>query len=109
MTSLNGRSFYFFGCYSDAPLLCIPYQLNSIFDVVMTSGNRKTGSTSPYTFRDIDAAIFHLETVLDTDGATSLFPPAYLRARVLQASATKGLGPHQQQRLHRLLERINAF
>jgi hypothetical protein len=75
----------------------------------MVSGNRREGSPSPYTFRDIDAAISHLETVLDTEGARSLFSPAYWRERILQASATKGLGPKQRQRLHRLLERINAF
>lgn len=63
----------------------------------------------PYTFRDIDAAISHLEIVLDTKGASSLFSPAYWRERVLRASATKGLDPKQQQRLHRLLERIKTF
>jgi hypothetical protein len=75
----------------------------------MASGNRKTGTPSPYTFRDVDAAISHLEIVLDTEGASSLFSPTYWRERVLQASATTGLDPKQRQRLHRLLERIKTF
>ncbi|OYD60604.1 UNVERIFIED_ORG: hypothetical protein BDU10_9991 [Burkholderia sp. CF145] len=75
----------------------------------MASGNTKAGNPSPYTFRDIDAAIAHLETVLDAEGVRSLFSRAYWRERVLQASATTGLAPKQQQRLHRLLKRIDTF
>ncbi|BCZ84601.1 hypothetical protein [Paraburkholderia terrae] len=75
----------------------------------MVSGNTKVGNQSPYTFRDIDAAIAHLEAVLAADGANSLFSRTYWRKRVLQASATTGLAPKQQQRLHRLLERIDTF
>ena len=106
--STNGRSFYFFVRWSNAALFCIPNQSNLFSDVVMASGNRKTVGPSPYTFRDIDAAISHLETVLDSGGARSLFSPTYWRERILQASTTKGLNPKQQQRLHRLLERISA-
>jgi len=78
-------------------------------DEVMTPGNSKAGNRSPYTFHDIDAAIAHLEAVLDKEGASSLFSRAYWRERVLQASSTTGLAPKQQQRLHRLLARIETF
>ncbi|SEI26303.1 hypothetical protein [Paraburkholderia hospita] len=107
---MNGRSYYFVAHRSDnADLISNPYNLNNNLNVVMASGNSKTRNPSPYTFRDIDAAIAHLETVLDTDGASSLFSRTYWRDRVLQASSTTGLAPKQQQRLHRLLERIDTF
>lgn len=63
---------------------------------------------SAHTVGDIDAAIAHLESVLCAEGASSLFSRTYWRERVVQASATFGLAPSQQQRLDRLLERIDA-
>ncbi|MGF6303023.1 hypothetical protein OKW43_005722 [Paraburkholderia sp. WC7.3g] len=75
----------------------------------MTATDRGSTGKSPYTFRDIDAAIAHLEQVLGAEGADSLFSRTYWRGRVLQALATPGLLPNQQQRLQRLLESIDAF
>jgi hypothetical protein len=74
----------------------------------MTPSDSTAPRSSPYTFRNIDAAITHLEHILSGEGATSLFSKTYWRGRVLQASATSGLAPKQRQRLHRLLERIDA-
>ncbi|WP_338048524.1 hypothetical protein [Paraburkholderia terrae] len=90
-------------------LIRTTYFSQLLSDEVMTPGNSKAGNRSPYTFRDIDAAIAHLEAVLDKEGASSLFSRAYWRERVLQASSTTGLAPKQQQRLHRLLARIETF
>ncbi|TCG03900.1 hypothetical protein BZM27_44880 [Paraburkholderia steynii] len=74
----------------------------------MSPDKRKTRDSSPFTFRTIDAEIIHLECVLCAEGANSLFAKSYWRKRVLQASATSGLAPNQQQRLRRLLEHIDA-
>jgi hypothetical protein len=62
---------------------------------VMTPSENTAPRSSPYTFRDIDAAITHLEHILSGEGATSLFSKTYWRGRVLQASATSGLAPNQ--------------
>ena len=42
---------------------------------------------SPYTCRDIDAAIAHLEAVLVSEGANRVFSRTYWRRRVLEAYA----------------------
>ncbi|MGF6923119.1 hypothetical protein OKW41_009222 [Paraburkholderia sp. UCT70] len=75
----------------------------------MTFTDRDPTGISPYTFRNIAPAIGHLEQVLGAEGAQSLFTRTYWRGRVLQALATQGLTPNQQQRLQRLLESIDAF
>ncbi|MFM0498004.1 hypothetical protein PQQ88_33225 [Paraburkholderia caledonica] len=75
----------------------------------MTATNRNSTGISPYTFRDIDPAIAHLEQVLGAEGADSLFSRTYLRGRVLQALGAPGLLPKQQQRLQRLLESIDSL
>jgi hypothetical protein len=75
----------------------------------MTATNRSSTGISPYTLRDIDPAIAHLEQVLGAEGAHALFSRIYWRGRVLQASATPGLLPNQQQRLQRLLENIDSL
>ncbi|MBC8752293.1 hypothetical protein OKW43_005684 [Paraburkholderia sp. WC7.3g] len=75
----------------------------------MTFTDRNPTGISPYTFRNIAPAIGHLEQVLGAEGAQSLFTRTYWRRRVLQALATQGLSPNQQQRLQRLLESIDAF
>jgi hypothetical protein len=75
----------------------------------MTATNRNSTGISPYTFRNIDPAISHLEQVLGAEGADSLFSRTYWRGRVLQARATPGLLPNQQQRLQRLLESIDSL
>ena len=61
---------------------------------------------SPYTPQNVDVAITHLERVLCSEGADSLFAQAYWRGRVLQAYATRGLMQTQQERLQRLLDRV---
>lgn len=71
--------------------------------------NRGVTTTSPYTPKSVDAAIIHLERVLSSDGADSLFAPGYWRGRVLQAYATPGLMLSQKERLQRLLGRIGEF
>jgi hypothetical protein len=65
-------------------------------------------SKSPYTLQNVDVAIDHLGRVVLGNQPDSLFPRAYLRERVIQAFATPGLSPVQQQRLQRLLDRVSA-
>lgn len=59
---------------------------------------------SPYTAKNVDAAIAHLERVLSSEGARSLFGQTYWRVRVIQVSATPGLVHTQRVRLQRLLD-----
>ncbi|MBB5413386.1 MULTISPECIES: hypothetical protein [unclassified Paraburkholderia] len=61
---------------------------------------------SPYTPLTAGDAISHLERILSSDGADSLFSRTYWRARVQQVSATQGLTPQQQARLVKLLESL---
>jgi hypothetical protein len=75
----------------------------------MNLTDRNSKRISPYTFRNIDAAIDHLEQVLGAAGAESLFTRTYWRGRLLEALATQGLSPRQEQRLQRLLKSIDAF
>jgi hypothetical protein len=71
------------------------------------SANKKgVAGMSPYTHQNVDVAIAHLERVLSSEGADSLFAQAYWRGRVLQAYATRGLMRTQQERLQRLLDRL---
>jgi hypothetical protein len=63
---------------------------------------------SPHTPQNVDVAITHLERVLCTEGADSLFAQAYWRGRVLQAYATRGLMRGQRERLQRLLDRLES-
>src|SRR6478609_5714338 len=60
--------------------------------------------TSPYTLRNVDAAIGHLERVLSAEGANSLFGQTYWRTRVQQVRATRGLQREQRARLERLMK-----
>jgi hypothetical protein len=65
-------------------------------------------AVSPYTPRTVDIAITHLERVLCAEGADPLFAQAYWRGRILQAYATRGLMRTQQERLQRLLDRLES-
>lgn len=62
----------------------------------------------PYTPQNVDIAITHLERVLCAEGGDSLFAQAYWRGRILQAYATRGLMRTQQERLQRLLDRLEG-
>jgi len=65
---------------------------------------RNATITIPYTLRNVDAAIGHLERVLSAEGANSLFGQTYWRTRVQQVSATRGLQREQRARLERLMK-----
>jgi hypothetical protein len=73
---------------------------------VKTANKKGAAGASPYTPQNVDVAITHLERVLCSEGADSLFAHAYWRGRVLQAYATRGLMRTQQERLQRLLDRL---
>ncbi|SAK96352.1 hypothetical protein AWB79_07328 [Caballeronia hypogeia] len=72
-----------------------------------TTLERDTTITSPYTARNVDAAIGHLERVLSAEGANSLFGQTYWRTRVQQVSATRGLHHEQRARLARLMRLLS--
>jgi hypothetical protein len=74
----------------------------------MKSATNGGAGVSPYTPQNVDVAITHLERVLCTEGADSLFAQAYWRGRVLQAYATRGLLRGQRERLQRLLNRLES-
>ncbi|MFT4508982.1 hypothetical protein [Caballeronia sp. 15711] len=78
--------------------------------LIIASEHAPTG-LSPYTPHSVDAAIAHLERILGQAQVASIFGAAYLRDRVTQVRATKGLGPVQIERVARLidkLERVHA-
>jgi len=72
----------------------------------MTAMDETCPGGAPYNVNHLDAAIAHLEQVLNRDGANSVFSKTYWRSRVEQALTTPGLAPSQRVRLHRLLDRI---
>lgn len=67
---------------------------------------RAPSSVNPYTLQNVDAAIAKIEQVLCAEGADTISVQAYWRGRALQAYATPGLSPTQQERLQRLLDRV---
>ena len=64
-------------------------------------------SASPYTIKNVDAAIAHLEQVLCVECADSVLGQSYWRARVLQVSRTSGSMQTQWKRLQRLLKLLS--
>ena len=67
-----------------------------------------TGRASPYTIKNLDAAIAHLEQVVRFDCTTPVFGHGYWHARVRQACLTPGITPAQLRRLQRLLAMLTA-
>jgi hypothetical protein len=57
---------------------------------------------SPYTAKNIDEALTHLERVLAIKDATTVLGRHYWQARVAQISATSALTPGQRARVERL-------
>ena len=66
------------------------------------------GSASPYTIKNLDAAISHLEQAVRFDCTTPVFGPGYWHARVRQACLTPSITPAQLRRLQRLLAILTA-
>ncbi|TCG09298.1 hypothetical protein BZM27_06375 [Paraburkholderia steynii] len=66
------------------------------------------GSASPYTIKNLDAAIAHLEQAVRFDRTTPVFGRSYWRARVRQTCLTPGITPAQVRRLQRLLAMLTA-
>lgn len=59
-------------------------------------------AVSPYTAKNIDQALAHLEFVLSVSEVTAVLGMQYWRARVAQVGATSGLTPGQRARMARL-------
>lgn len=57
---------------------------------------------SPYTAKNVDDAIAHLERVLLLKGVTTVLGKNYWQKRVTQIATTQGLTPGQRARIARL-------
>jgi hypothetical protein len=68
--------------------------------------NQPCGNSSPYTIKNLDHAIAHLEKAIRYDCANPVFGRAYWQARVQQACLTPSIIPSQLSRLQRLLAAI---
>ncbi|MEX3686455.1 hypothetical protein AB3X91_07575 [Paraburkholderia sp. BR14263] len=81
--------------------------LNSGFSKAKTAAceTLASGIPSPYTIRNLDAAIAHLERVLCAD-TLAIFGPGYWRRKIRQVEATSGLMHSQLRRLQALQERL---
>ena len=68
----------------------------------------KTGPQveSPYTAKNLDSAIAHLEVVIAVDDNTSVFGRRYWLDRVQQVAQTPGIMPAQTRRIQHLLEQL---
>jgi hypothetical protein len=75
---------------------------------VNTRQDTKAGvpGDSPYTAKNLDGAITHLETAIAVDGNIAVFGQRYWRDRVEQIVLTPGIMPTQARRLQQLLEQL---
>lgn len=62
---------------------------------------------SPYTVKNLDDAIVHLEVAIAADSAMAIFGRRYWRDRVQQIGSTSGILHTQTLRLQDLLERLS--
>lgn len=67
-----------------------------------TKAAKAAQAASPYTGKNVDEAITHLERVLALRDATTVLGPDYWRARVTQIATSHGLTPGQRARVARL-------
>jgi hypothetical protein len=63
---------------------------------------------SPYTIRNLDAAIAHLERVMADKNALVIFDAAYWRSRIRQAEVTPGVMHTQRLRLRALHAKLDS-
>jgi hypothetical protein len=75
---------------------------------VTTRQDAKTGATgeSPYTAKNLDGAIAHLETAIAVDDNIAVFGRRYWRDRVQQIVLTPGIMATQARRLQHLLDQL---
>lgn len=64
---------------------------------------------SPYTIKNLDGAIAHLEVAITADAAMAIFGRRYWRERVQQIGSTPGILPPQTRRLQELLKRLSCM
>lgn len=69
---------------------------------------KRTGlrGLSPYTVKNLDDAIAHLEMAIAADSAMKIFGHSYWRQRVQQAGSTPGILPAQTHRIIELMKRL---
>lgn len=71
------------------------------------SGAREHGAQSPYTAKNLDSAITHLEVAITVDDNIDVFGRRYWLARVERMASTPEIMPAQARRLRQLLDRLN--
>lgn len=64
---------------------------------------------SPYTIKNLDGAIAHLEVAIAADAAMAIFGRRYWSERVQQIGSTPGILPPQTRRLQELLKRLSCM
>ena len=64
---------------------------------------------SPYTIKNLDGAIAHLEVAITADAAMAIFGRRYWRERMQQIGSTPGILPPQMRRLQELLKRLSCM
>ena len=85
-----------------------PQSADQLANRVTAREDVKTGAQgeNPYTAKNLDGAITHLETAIAVDGNIAVFGQRYWRDRVEQIVLTPGIMPTQARRLQQLLEQL---
>ncbi|MEX3952398.1 hypothetical protein AB4Y40_32145 [Paraburkholderia sp. EG287B] len=75
-----------------------------------TREDAKTGAqaVSPYTAKNLDGAITHLEIAIGFDGNIAVFGRHYWLDRVQRIASTPEIMPAQSRRLRHLLDQLEA-
>jgi hypothetical protein len=93
---------------SNMQLIAAPgtHNMETHLNTVNRNKGASLAAVSPYTIKNLDDAIAHLEAAIDADFMKSVFGPLYWYGRVLQVGSTPGIMHTQSCRLQRLLDRI---
>ena len=77
---------------------------------VTADEDAKTGAqtVSPYTAKNLDSAITHLEIAIAFDGNIAVFGRRYWLDRVQRIASTPEIMPAQARRLRHLLDQLEA-
>lgn len=85
-----------------------PQSANQNAKRVTTRQDAKNGAQgqSPYTAKNLDGAITHLEIAVAVDDNIAVFGRRYWLDRVQRIASTPGIMPAQARRLRHLLDRL---
>lgn len=85
-----------------------PLRANQIAKPVVARKHAKSSARveSPYTAKNLDSAITHLEYAVAIDGNIAVFGRSYWLDRARQIATTSQILPAQSRRLQSLLDRL---